>query len=60
MSEREKQISRTLEAVIPNLPEEKKEYLLGFAEGIAAVAGLNRSAAEAEKQPGISRAAGQM
>ena len=40
MSEREKQISRTLEAVIPNLPEEKKEYLLGFAEGIAAIAGL--------------------
>lgn len=52
MSEREKQISKTLEAVIPTLPEEKKEYLLGFAEGVAAIAGMNRSRAEAEKQPG--------
>lgn len=51
MSEKEKQISKTLEAVIPNLPEEKKEYLLGFAEGVAAIAG-RRNLAEAEKQPG--------
>lgn len=51
MSEREKQISRTLEAVIPNLPKEKKEYLLGFAEGVAAVAG-SKSEPKTEKQPG--------
>ena len=49
MSEREKQISRTFEAVIPNLPEEKKEYLLGFAEGIAAVAGMNNRSEQEEK-----------
>ena len=51
MSEKEKQISKTLEAVLPALPDEKKEYLLGFAEGIAAVTGL-KNRAEAEKQPG--------
>ena len=55
MSEKEKQISKTLEAVIPTLPEEKKEYLLGFAEGVAAIAG-RKNLTEAEKQPGISRA----
>ena len=51
MSEKEKRISETLEKVIPNLPEEKKEYLLGFAEGIAAVTSL-KNRPEAEKQPG--------
>ena len=51
MSEREKQISKTLEAVIPSLPEEKKEYLLGFAEGVAAIAGM-RNLTKAEEQPG--------
>ena len=51
MSEKEKQISKTLAAVIPGLPEEKKEYLLGFAEGVAAMAGVKRNSTEAEKSP---------
>lgn len=51
MSEKEKQISKTLETVIPRLPEEKKEYLLGFVEGVAAVVGRKESSRE-EEQPG--------
>ena len=35
MSEKEKKIAGTLKRVLPNLPEAKKEYLLGFAEGMA-------------------------
>lgn len=37
MSEIERRIADSLATAIPQLPEEKKEYLLGFAEGVAAM-----------------------
>ena len=37
---------------VRNLPEEKKEYLLGFAEGVAAMACAKQNEARTEKQPG--------
>ena len=52
MSEKEKQIGKILGAALPNIPEEKKEYLLGFAEGVAAMASAKQNEARAEKQPG--------
>lgn len=39
MSEKEKEIMQSFGEVLPQLPPEKMEYLLGFAEGIRAVAG---------------------
>lgn len=39
MSEREKTIAENIAKACALLPENKKEYLLGFAEGVAAVAG---------------------
>lgn len=35
MTDREKQLIETISKVFPELPEEKKEWLLGFGEGIA-------------------------
>lgn len=52
MSEKEERIGKTFETVIPSLPAEEKAYLLGFAEGVAAIASMKRSLTEAEKQPG--------
>lgn len=40
MAEKEKQIARTIEAALAGLPEEKKQYFMGFAEGVAAMADL--------------------
>ena len=40
MAEKEKQIAKTLADAVATLPEEKKEYFIGFAEGAAAMAGL--------------------
>ena len=37
MSEREKQIAEKLAAACEQLPESKKEFLLGYAEGVAAM-----------------------
>lgn len=42
MSEKEKKIAETFKRVIPNLPEEKKEYLLGMAEGMSIMADRQR------------------
>lgn len=39
MSEREKTVAKTLASALKALPEEKKEYLLGYAEGVNAMAG---------------------
>lgn len=44
MSEKERNIGQTLDSVIPNLPDDKKEYLLGFAEGVAAMANNKKEA----------------
>ena len=39
MADNEKQIIRNMEAAIAALPEEKKQFFRGFAEGVAAMAG---------------------
>lgn len=38
MAENEKQSIRNMEAAIAALPEEKKQYFIGYAEGVAAMA----------------------
>lgn len=38
MSEKESKIAQTMADALAVLPEEKKEYFLGFAEGVAAMA----------------------
>lgn len=38
MAEKEKQIAQTIENALAELPEEKKQYFMGFAEGVAAMA----------------------
>lgn len=43
MTERENQIIRNMEAAIAALPEEKKQFFIGFAEGVAAMAEQFRS-----------------
>lgn len=35
MSEKEKKIAETLKVALDSLPEAKKEYLLGIAEGMS-------------------------
>jgi len=47
MPDKDKQIVATIEAALPNLTETQKERLLGFGDGIAAIA---RQQAE-EKKP---------
>lgn len=37
MSEKEKQIAEKLAAACEQLPEGKKEFLMGYAEGVAAM-----------------------
>lgn len=43
MAEHEKQIIKNMGAAISGLSEEKKQYLLGFAEGVAAMADQPKS-----------------
>jgi hypothetical protein len=38
MSEKEKHIAEKLAAACEKLPDNKKEFLLGYAEGVAAMA----------------------
>lgn len=38
MGEQEKQIARTIANALAGLPEEKKQFFLGYAEGVAAMA----------------------
>ena len=40
MSEREKIIAQNIEKAVASLPEDKKQYFMGFAEGVAAMASL--------------------
>lgn len=46
MAEKEKQIAQTIENALAELPEEKKQYFMGFAEGLAAMADQKRDRAE--------------
>ena len=38
MNEKEQYIGQTLADAVADLPEEKKQYFVGFAEGVAAMA----------------------
>ena len=38
MTEQERQIAQTLADAVAKLPEEKKQYFIGYAEGVAAMA----------------------
>ena len=38
MDEKEKQVGKTLSNAIADLPDEKKQYFIGFAEGVKAMA----------------------
>lgn len=38
MSEKEKHVAETLAKVLEILPDGKKEYLIGYAEGVTAMA----------------------
>ena len=38
MGEQEKQIARTIANALAGLPEEKKQFFLGYAEGVSAMA----------------------
>lgn len=38
MPDKEKQIARTIENALADLPDEKKQYFMGYAEGVAAMA----------------------
>lgn len=40
MAEKEKQMIRNMAAALAVLPDDRKEYFLGFAEGAAAIASL--------------------
>lgn len=42
MKEKEKQLAQLLVEAIATLPEEKKQYFIGFAEGVAAMAEQSR------------------
>ena len=55
MAEHEKQIIQNMAEAIAGLPEEKKQYFVGFAEGVAAMAGqvkgtLNEGSDEVQKE----------
>lgn len=43
MTDNEKRIAKTLADTFNVLPDSKKEYLLGFAEGVAAMAGEEKA-----------------
>lgn len=40
MSEKERIIAQNIERAMSSLPEEKKQYFIGFAEGVAAMVSL--------------------
>ena len=46
MSEKEKKIAEKLAAACEQLPEGKKEFLIGYAEGVAAMAAKQADAAQ--------------
>lgn len=46
MSEKEKQIVQTITAAVNIMPEEKRKYILGYAEGVIDSAVEKRPAAE--------------
>lgn len=49
MSEKEKRIIEKLAAACEYLPESKKEYLIGYAEGVAAMANREKALEDAPR-----------
>ena len=49
MSQKEEQIMQKLGNVIPTMPEEKKEYFAGVADGIALMSNPQKQDEQAEK-----------
>ena len=47
MSDKEKTIAKKLEKALPSIPDAKKEYFMGFAEGVEAA---NKAAQERQEQ----------
>ena len=47
MSEREKKLADTIAKAVTQLPEGKREFLLGYAEGVAAMTEAKEPAAPA-------------
>ena len=58
MSEREKKIVESLAEAMNILPEGKKEFLMGYAEGVAAMAGQRAAKPEEQSAPGEKPGAG--
>ena len=52
MSERERNIAESLTRACELLPEGKKEYLIGYAEGVAAMADVTKTNGEKEAPDG--------
>lgn len=48
MSEKEEKIVRTLKKALDTLPPEKAEYLIGYAEGVAAMAAVRAQGGEGD------------
>lgn len=48
MSDRERKIAENLAEAVAQLPDSKKEFLLGYAEGVAAMADKAKADQEAE------------
>lgn len=51
VSEKEKQIAESIEAAMSNLPDAKKEYLLGVAEGMAVMAERQKAGSQISNPP---------
>lgn len=54
MSEKERNIAESLTRACELLPDGKKEYLIGYAEGVAAMAEAANSAPAADKDMEVS------
>lgn len=55
MNENERRIAESLAVALEMLPDSKKEFLLGYAEGVAAMAARR----EADNGPGNTRLPGE-
>ncbi len=51
MSEREKKIAEKLAAACEQLPDGKKEFLMGYAEGVAAMAASRQAGENPVRMP---------
>lgn len=49
MNEKDKQAMQTMANAIADLPDEKKQYFVGFAEGVAAMADQVKTKPDADE-----------